>query len=265
MLEPYSATLIGGSFNPFNSYYSQLLKWASEQSRLLIVIVHPDEVVSLRRGFIPPNENHYKRARNIAKLDFVDYVVISKKLAHDSWCLKLLRPKVVIFQRDNPVYLQKLFNILSLNFPKIHFQVAPFKRNFNLQSVNPFSNFWKNEPHKQNLDKIEQKLIPLAQKSQSAIGKISAFLTYKNKIIAEACNSPKGEHAEILLLKKIQLKKHFDDYTLYVLIPPCIMCAEAIFRSKIQNVYYLYHYGDKLGIEYLQKKGVVIKRYKKHV
>lgn len=177
----------------------------------------------------------------------------------------MLRPKVVIFQRDNSVYLWSLFNILSLNFPKIHFKIVSFKRNFNLQPVKPFLNFWKNEQNKQNLNKIGKKLISIAQKSKSPIGKISALLTYKNKIIAEAYNSLRGEHAEILLLKKIKLKKHFNDYTLYTLIPPCIMCAEAIFRSKIKNVYYLYHYGDRLGIEYFKKKGVIIKRYKKYV
>lgn len=264
-LKSHCATLIGGSFDPLNPYYFHLLKWASEQSHPLIVIVHPDEVVSLRRGFISPNENHYERAQNIAGLDFVDYVVISKKLAHDPWCLKLLRPKAVIFQRDNPVYLRRLFNILSSNFPKIHFKIVPFKRNFKLESVKPFLNFRKNEFDKQNLDKIKKKLISVAQKSKSPIGKISALLTHKNKIIADAFNSPKGEHAEILLLKKTQLKRDFDAYTLYVLIPPCIMCAEAIFSSKIKNVYYLYRYGDRLGIEYLKKRGVIIKQYKKYV
>lgn len=191
ILKPYSATLIGGSFDPFNSYYFHLLEWASKQSRPLIVIVHPDEVVSLRRGFIPPSENHYKRAYNLAKLDFVDYAIISKKLAHDPWCLKRLLPKFIIFQPDNPIYLQSLFNLLSLNFPNINFKIAPFKRNFNLPPIKPLLNLRKNESNNTGLDKIEKRLISVAQKSRSPIGKISALLTYKNKIIAEDCNSPK--------------------------------------------------------------------------
>jgi len=262
-LKPYSVTLIGGSFDPFNSYYFRLLKWASEQSRPLIVIIHPDEVVRLRRGFIPPSENHYKRARNIAKLDFVDHVIISKKLAHDSWCLKRLQPKFVIFQPDNPTYLRILFKVLSLNFPKINFKIVPFKRNFNLPPIKSFFNFRKNKLNTRGSDKIERRLISITQKSKSPIGKISALLTYKNKIIAEACNSSKGDHAEMLLLKKVRLGRNLDDYALYVLIPPCIMCAATIFYFKIKNVYYLYQYGDRLGIEYLKNKGVNIKQHKK--
>jgi len=264
ILKPYSATLIGGSFDPFNSYYFHLLEWASKQSRPLIVIIHPDDVVRLRRGFILPNENHYKRARNVAKLDFVDYVIISKKLAYDPWCLEYLLPKFVIFQPDNPRYLRALFSLLLLNFPKINFKIAPFKRNFNLPSIK-FLNLRKNEFNNTRLSKIEKRLISLAQKSRSPIGKISALLTYKNKIIAEECNSSKGDHAEILLLNKIQLKRDFHDYALYTLIPPCIICAQAIFLSGIKNVYYLYHYGDKLGIEYLKKNVINIKRYKRYV
>ena len=262
ILKPYSTTLIGGSFDPFNQYYFRILKWASEQSRPLIVIVHPDEIVSLRRGFISPSENHYRRAHNIAQLDFVDYVVISKKLAHDSWCLKYLRPKFVIFQPDNPKYLKSLFNLLSTKFSKINFIMVPFKRNFHFPLMKQVSDFPRNKIDSKTLDKIARELILLAKKSESPIGKISALLTYKDKIIAKAYNSPKGDHAEILLLNKIRPKIDFNNYTLYVLIPPCIMCARAIFRSKIKNVYYLYNYGDKLGIEYLKNKDINVKRYK---
>ncbi|MHA1297712.1 MAG: deaminase [Promethearchaeota archaeon] len=261
-LKPYSATLIGGSFDPFNQYYFRILKWASEQSRPLIVIVHPDEIVRLRRGFIPPSENHYRRARNIAQLDFVDYVVISKKLAHDPWCLKYLRPKFVIFQSDNSKYLKSLFDLLSSKFPKINFITVPFKRNFQFSVIKPASNFSQNKTANKKLDKIARELILLAKKSKSPIGKISALLVYKDKIIAKTCNSSKGDHAEILLLNKIRPKGDFNNYNLYILIPPCIMCAKAISRSKIKNVYYLYNYGDKLGIEYLKNKGISIKRHK---
>lgn len=262
LLKPHCATLIGGSFDPFNSYYFRLLQWASKQSRPLIVIVQPDEVVSLRRGFISPSENHYKRANYIGELNFVDYVIISRRLAHDPWCLKLLKPKFVIFQRDNPIYYKKLFYILSQDFPQVCFKLVPFKRRVNSQSPST-SSFWQRNISKNNRDKIRRRLILLAQKSRAQTGKISAILTLGNKIVAKAYNSDKGEHAEILLLNQGWLKKNLDKYSLYVLIPPCIMCAEAIFRAGIKKVYYLYNYGDKLGINYLKTKGVVIKRYRK--
>jgi len=38
------------------------------------------------------------------------------------------------------------------------------------------------------------------------------------------------------------------------------MCAEVIYRSKIKKIYYLYNYGDRLGIDYLKYKKVLIKK-----
>ncbi|MCD6500722.1 hypothetical protein J7K42_01745 [bacterium] len=259
-LNSHCATLIGSSFDPFGSYYFRLLNWASQQSRPLVAIVHPDEMISIRRSFVLPSENQYKRVKNIAKLNFVDYVILSRKLAHDPWCLKALRPKFVIFQHDNPVYHKKLFSVLSQYFPQVHFKVAPFKqeRNFQSQAVSLSS---ARNIFKDYRNKICKRLILLAKKSEAQIGKISAILTYEDKIVAEAYNSDKGEHAEILLLSQNRLNKTLDKYSLYVLIPPCIMCAEAIFRSNIKKVYYLYNYGDNLGIKYLKSKGVSIKKY----
>lgn len=259
-IKPYTATLIGSSFDPFNSYYFRLLKWASEQSRPLIVIVHPDDMVRVRRGFVSPNENQFKRAKNIEALKFVDWVVISKKLAHDTWCLRLIRPKFVIFQRDNPKYLRKLFQVLLKRFPKTIFKVVPFKRKVDLSSGKDFLDFPKITKYTEN--KIAKRLIVLSRKSDAPIGKISAILTKNEKIISQKSNSIDGKHAEMLILEKTKLSENFDDYILYTLIPPCIMCAETIVRSKIKRVYYLCDYGDGLGIEYLKNHKVIVKNIK---
>src|ERR1035437_5771442 len=90
ILEPKTVSVISGSFDPFNDYYYKLLKWASQQSRPLVVIVHTDKAVSIRRGLSKPTENQMKRAKNIAGLDFVDYVIVSNKGAHDKKILKLI-------------------------------------------------------------------------------------------------------------------------------------------------------------------------------
>jgi tRNA(Arg) A34 adenosine deaminase TadA/glycerol-3-phosphate cytidylyltransferase-like family protein len=260
-IEPSSATLIGSSFDPFNFYYRHILKWASEQSRPLIVIVHSDDTVMARKGFILPNENQFKRAKNVSELEFVDWVIISKRLAHDPWCLRLIRPKFVIFQHDNPKYLRKLFQVLSKRFPKIIFKAVPFKKKVNSSFGKDFLDFSKSTKYTGN--KIAKRLIALSRKSDAPIGKISAILTKNGKIISQKFNSIDGRHAETLILEKTKLSENFNDYILYTLIPPCIMCAEAIVRSKIKRVYYLHNYGDKLGVEYLKNNKVVVKKYRK--
>jgi len=258
-LKPNCATLIGGAFDPFNPYYLKLLRWASKQSRPLIVIVHPDRTVSLRRGFISPFESQNKRASRIATLDFVDYVIISSKVDHDPTILRLVKPKFVIFQRDNPKYHKELFKEISRDFPEVKIKVAPFKREVFFRTSSDVS-FFRNKFLKNKKNKISKKLLLLAQKSKAGIGKISAVLVKDGKIVAGAANSEKEEHAEILLLKNMRKREEFDKYSLYILIPPCIMCAEAIARSNLKNVYYLFNFGDKRGVKYLKTKGIFIKR-----
>ncbi len=261
LLKPYCVTLIGGSFDPFNSYYFRLLRWASKQSRPLIVIVHPDKIVSLRRGFIPTSENHYKRVKRISRLDFVDYVIISSKVAHDPTLLRLIKPKFVVLQRDNVRYRKKLFKEISRDFPKVQIKVAPFKRRVFFR-VSSSVSFFKNKFLKNKKDKISKRLMLLTKQSKAGIGKISAILIRDGKIIAEAVNSEKEEHAEILLLKNIRKKEKFNKYSLYTLISPCIMCAEAITHSNLKNVYYLFNFGDNRGVKYLKRRGVTVKQFR---
>lgn len=262
-LKPYCATLIGGAFDPFNLYYFKLLRWASKQSRPLIVIINPDRIVSLRRGFVPTSENHYRRAKRIAALDFVDYVIISSKVTHDPTLLKIIKPRFIVLQRDNARYHKKLLKEISRDFPKIQVKIASFKREVYFSAPIDIS-FFKKNFLKNRKNKIFKKLMLLAQKSRAEMGKISAILVKDSRILVEATNSKKEEHAEIILLKKIRNKiknkKEFSKYSLYTLIPPCIMCAETIARSNIKNVYYLFNFGDRRGIKYLKRMGIRIKQ-----
>lgn len=254
-LKPYCATVIGGSFDPFNSYYLRLLWWASKQSKPLIVIVHTDRIIALRRGFIPPSENQTHRARHIASLDFVDHVVISQKVAHDPVLLRLLKPKFVVFQHDNVSYLKKISDEVLHRFPRTKSIIAPLERDVAMPARS------KNQLPKVGKNKICRKLILLTRISKARIGKISALIVRGNKIVACAVNSEEGEHAEIILLKKGMPGDDLSDCSLYVLIPPCLMCAEVILQKNIKRVYYLFQYGGLNGITYLKNKGVMVKRY----
>ncbi|OGG91408.1 hypothetical protein A3H03_00265 [Candidatus Kuenenbacteria bacterium RIFCSPLOWO2_12_FULL_42_13] len=256
LIKSHQATVIGSSFYPFNSYYLHLLKWAAKKSKPLIVIVQTDKVVSLRRGLVVPSENQNQRAKRIASLSFVDYIIISSRVAHNPFCIKLLKPKFIIFQRNNKIYQRATLEDLKRNHPDVQAKIAPFGRNFHqeISNIRPF--------HLGTKNKIILYLILLAKKSNASFGKISAVLTKENKILTGVANSDKEEHAEIILLKKFKPKKNLSDCTLFTLIPPCLVCAKAIVGRNLRGVYYLFKYGDGMGIKYLKFKGVKIKQYR---
>lgn len=75
---------------------------------------------------------------------------------------------------------------------------------------------------------------------------IGAIIVYKNNTIAQAYNTMKKDcsalsHAEIkcILQATSILKTPFlDECDLYVTLEPCIMCADAIVKSRIKKVYF---------------------------
>jgi tRNA(Arg) A34 adenosine deaminase TadA len=256
LIKPHQATVIGSSFYPFNSYYFDLLKWSAKKSRPLIVIVQTDKIVSLRRGLVVPSENQNQRARQLALLPFVDYIIISSRVAHNPFCIKFLKPRFIIFQRDNKDYQREIFGNLKTNYPDIQVKIAPFKRNV-YQRPCVIPSF-----HLKTKDRIVSALIFLAKNSEASFGKISAVLMKKNKIIAMAANSDKEEHAEIILFEKFKLEKDLSSYTLFTLIPPCLACAKVVADRKLRRVFYLFRYGDGMGIKCLKSKGIKIRQHR---
>lgn len=253
ILRPRTASVISGSFDPFNDYYKEVLHWASRQSRPLVVIVHTDRVVSIRRGFSMPTENQSKRAKNVAKLNFVDWVVISSKGAHDEKILKSIKPKFLLFQTDNKDFLRGLFNMISKKYSKMKIRISDIKKEITMPVTS--ASFYL----KKTSNPVLSKVIELAKSSNSLVGKISAVLVLGSKIIASASNSIKGEHAEKMILDNFKIKNP-SSFLLYTLIPPCPMCAESIIASKISKVFYLFNYGDKMGVEKLKEVGIFVKK-----
>lgn len=255
IIKPNRATLISGSFEPFNSYYFSLLSWAAKQNRPLIVLVQKDDMVMHRRGLCKLSSTHKIRASRIAALEFVDYVIIANKTSHDDQYLQILKPRLIVFPVDNLKYRKILEKIIKKNYPKIKIKYSPYSKNGSSAAKKihllPI----------RNIGKITKKLIELSIKSKGKFSKISAILTNaKGKIILKAANSNKEEHAEILLIRLAKKKKiNLSSCAMYILIPPCIMCAESIFKNRIRKIYYALSYGDKKGVEYLIAKGIIVK------
>lgn len=75
---------------------------------------------------------------------------------------------------------------------------------------------------------------------------VGCIIVYNNEIIARAHNTRHKnksalDHAEILAIKKANKKLNawmLDGATIYITLEPCLMCAGAIFQSRIKRVVY---------------------------
>jgi len=135
----------------------------------------------------------------------------------------------------------------------------------------------------------------LAKRSHCVKAQVGAVLTKDTRIVSLGYNGPpagthncdevwpeegcprdsKGScslalHAEqnaILYASKNNVA--IEGATLYVTLSPCIACARVIFTTGIRKVYYLNSYADfkglksDEGVDFLQKFGVEVVRYKK--
>ena len=109
---------------------------------------------------------------------------------------------------------------------------------------------------------IVRRLYFAADNSKAKVGKISAVVVLGSKIIAESDNiESKNMHAEHIAINKVKSKGvDLGKIKLYILIPPCILCAQVILEHKITQVYYLHPYGNDDGIKLLSRNGIKVKR-----
>ncbi|MCX6784519.1 MAG: deaminase [Candidatus Komeilibacteria bacterium] len=257
ILSPNVVTIISGSFEPFNEYYLKLLKWSAKKNQPLVVIVQKNDMVTKRRAFTKLSTTHNERAEIIAKLPFVDYVIIANATAHDKKTIQTIKPKVIILQHYNLQYKKEIKQEIHKHSPQVKILYSPnYKKN--ISSDNPLKvNYLKHQ------NKTIRLLLKLSAKSPNASSKISAILKdEKNNIIVETSNSQTGDHAEILLLKQARQKNiNLSKCSMYILIPPCIMCAKALSKYNFKKLYYIFNYGSGDGLAYLKNKGIIIKKY----
>ncbi len=259
-IRPNIATLVGGSFDLFHVGHLRYLEEASKCGRPLVVIVQTDKMVSIRKGLNRPIINQQHRAEIIASLQCVDYVIILDKPSHYGKYLKIIQPKCLVLFKENMVYRKRRALEVKKEFPSIRIVFLFVKR----KAVST-SSIIKKILEKPNLEKIKdpisKRLHELALQSQSKIGKISAMLFYRGKLIDETQNNKAEAHAEAVLIKRAKNNKiPLAECDLYILIPPCISCSELILKNKIKNVFYLHPYGNDDGLKLLRNNGVRVRK-----
>lgn len=263
ILKPHTATLVGDVFDLFNAEHLQYLRECSKIGRPLVVIVQADKTARIRLGYNRPIMNERQRAEIIATLEFVDFVLILAKPSDYEKYLKIIKPRNYIYPKGIMKHRRYTAHLITDKFPniKIFFldnKLHRYNVDFLTKQIRARRNYTKIK------NPIIRRLYFIADNSKAVIGKISALIVLNDKIIAESDNiESKNMHAEHIVINKaksqgIDLRK----VKLYILIPPCKLCAKYILKNKITKVYYLHPYGNDDGIKYLNKNGIKARRIK---
>lgn len=260
-LKPHKATLVGGVFDLFHVGHLRYLRKCSEVGRPLVVIVQADKTVRIRKGFNRPIVSEKRRAEIVAALEFVDYVLILDKPSHYEKYLEIIKPRNYVFSRETMRYRKYRAKLINNKFPNI--KVIFLEKDVSRSSTSFLAKqILAQRDYSRIKNPVVRRLYFLADHSKASVGKISALIISRGKIIAESDNmESKDIHAEHIVIKNaraqgVDLKKA----KLYILIPPCILCSKEILRSNISEVYYLHPYGNDDGIQLLRNHGVKVKK-----
>ncbi len=263
VLKPHTATLVQGAFDLFHVGHLRYLKKCSAIGRPLIVIVQSNKTVRIRKGFNRPIISEKHRAEIIAALDFVDYVLILDKPLYNEKYLNIIRPKNFVFSKETMNYRKSRQKLINDKFPDI--KVIFLEKSLRNYST---SLLVKKLLAKRDYSKIKnlitRRLYEISDQGKSTIGRISALIASKGKIVAASENiegRKESLHAEHMVIEDAKSKGiNLKSTKLYVLIPPCIFCAREIVENKIPEVYYLHSYGNDDGVTLLRKHGIKIKK-----
>lgn len=102
--------LVTGCFDILHQAHKAFLKAAKKQGDLLIVGLEPDKRVTELKGKGRPVNSWQKRAKNLAKLSWVDFIFpLPKNFSQSKYHLELLqliKPRILAVSQNTP-YLEK--------------------------------------------------------------------------------------------------------------------------------------------------------------
>jgi len=260
-LKPFTATLVGDVFDLFNVEHFRYLRACSEVGRPLVVIVQADKTAKIRSGFGRPIMNERQRAEIVTALEFVDFVVILERPSDYEKYLRIIKPKNYIYPKGIIKHRKFTARLITEKFPniKIFFldnNLYQYGADFLIKRLLARRDYSKIK------NPIARRLYFIADNSKAAVGKISALIILNDRVIAESDNiESKNMHAEQVILRKaksrgIDLKKA----KLYILIPPCKLCAQEILKNQVTQIHYLHPYGNDDGLKFLRVHGIRVRK-----
>lgn len=260
-LKPFTATLVGDVFDLFNIEYLRYLRACSKVGRPLVVVVQADKSARIRSGFGRPIMNEQQRAEMVASLEFVDFVLILRRPSDYERYLQIIKPRNYIYPKGIMKHRKFTARLINEKFPKIKI----FFLDNNLHRYDAdflMEKMLTRRDYSGIKNSIVRRLYFIADNSKASVGKISALITFKGKIVVESDNvESKNLHAEQIVLQKAKSKGiNLKKAKLFILIPPCKLCAQEILKSQIAQVYYLHPYGNDDGIKFLRAHGIKIRR-----
>lgn len=265
ILKPFTVTLVGDVFDLFNVEHLRYLRKCSRVGRPLVVIVQADKTAKIRSGFNRPIMNEKQRAEIIAALEFVDFVLILERPSDYEKYLRIIKPRNYIYPKGIMKHRKFTACLITEKFPDIRIffldnNLHRYNADFLIKKISARRDYSKIR------NPIVRRLYFIADNSKAAIGKISALITFNDRIVAESDNiENKNMHAEHVVLKKAKSKGvDLGKAKLYILIPPCKLCAQEILKNQITQIYYLHPYGNDDGIKFLRAHGVKIKKIESH-
>lgn len=111
-------TLVGGCFDILHQGHRLFLKKSSLLAQNLIVALESDQKVTLLKGKNRPINSQHKRAKNLAKLPFINYITILPLFKKDSQYLKLVKkvsPHFIAITKNDPKKNQKASQAKKVN------------------------------------------------------------------------------------------------------------------------------------------------------
>ena len=262
-IKPFTATLVGDVFDLFNIEHVRYLQECSEIGRPLVVVVQADKTATIRSGFGRPIMNERQRAEMIAALEFVDFVLILERPSDYEKYLQTIKPRNYIYPKGIMKHRKFTASLITERFPSI--MIFFLDNNLHQYNADYFiKRLFIRRDYSKIKNPIARRLYFIADNSKAAIGKISALVTFDNKIVAESDNiESQNMHAEQIVLKKAKFKRiDLKKAKLYILIPPCKLCAQELLKSQLTQIYYLHSYGNDDGIKFLRAHGIKVKKMK---
>jgi FAD synthetase len=97
--------LVGGCFDILHDGHFEFLKKAKAEGDILVVLLENDENVKKRKGPARPINTQNKRAKALADLSYVDFVIRLKEMTKDAEYDKLIvqiKPDVLAITKGDP-------------------------------------------------------------------------------------------------------------------------------------------------------------------